>query len=71
MRNADRDPERRLPVALMAIEPEIGVPARHAVKLGEDALVAELMRRALRLLRRREFVVVAEHVDPGEVKAPV
>ena len=71
MRNSDRYTESRLPVALMLVGPEIAVPSRHAVKFGEHTLIAELVNRRLRLLRRCEFMIIAKHIYAGNIKAPV
>ena len=71
MRHAHRDAQRRLPVALMAVQAEIRVPAGHAVELGKRALAAELMHRALALLRGCELMAVAQQVDARQPEAAV
>ena len=71
MRNSNRHAERRLPIALMLIGSEIAVPSRHSVKLGEHTLIAKLVNRRLCLLCRCELVPVAQHINAGDIKAPV
>ena len=71
MRHAHRDAQRRLPVALMAVQAEIRVPAGHAVELRKRALTAELVHRALALLCGGKFVSVAQQVDARQPEAAV
>src|SRR5207302_7887219 len=70
VRHANGYSQRRLPVALRLVAEEIKVPVGHPIKFAEHRGPPELMREALRLLSSREFNLVAENIDAGNMKRP-
>ena len=71
MRNADRNAESCLPVALELVAAEIVIPAGNAVKLTEHALGSVLVYDGGRLFGRRVLVEIAEHIDTGKDEGAV
>ena len=71
MRHTHRYTESRLPVAVEFVSSEVEVPVGDAVELGEHALIAELMRGGLSLLRGRVFLPRAEHINAGQPERAV
>ena len=67
----DGDAQRRLPVPVQFVTPEIEIPPGHAVQFADHALPAVLMHGGLGLLCGRELVPGAEHVDPRKLKGAV
>ena len=71
MLHPDGHAQRRLPVTVELVPPEIKIPAGNAVKLAGHTGAAILMHRALGLLGSGELPAAAEHVDARQLKAAI
>ena len=71
MRDSDGNAQRRLPVALELMAPEVEIPAGDTVELADDALPAKLMGGGLGLLGGSQLHTVAEHIDARQLEAAV
>ena len=71
VRHAYRYAERRHPVTVHFMLPEIEVPVGNAVHFAKNALSAELVRGGLRLLDRRVFKIALQHIHAGHTEASV
>ena len=71
MGNAQGYPQRRLPVSLKFVPPEVKIPSGDAVQLAHHSLTAILTGNRLCLLRGGKLSFVAEKVDARNRKFPV